>query len=244
MLKGVLSLIVLMLIGSGTAEAVNWLEKAKELTGDKQAGSKNSEPDKDTVAAGLKEALSVGTGNAVSAVSKTDGYFKNPAIRIPLPQQVASVEKPLRKFGFSKQLDEFLESMNRAAEKAAPVAKDIFLGAVRNMTIVDAYGILRGGDTAATDYLKSKTYRLLYDAFKPSVSRAVMEVGVTRSYQNLVGKTKKTGLVKDESLDLDHHVTSKALDGLFYMLGKEEQKIRKDPAAQVTSLLKQVFGKR
>lgn len=232
--------ITLFLFLGGIALAGNWLEKAKELTGakTKQGGGAL---DKDTVAAGLKEALTVGTGNAVRSVSQVDGFLKNPAIMIPLPQQVQSVEKPLRKVGFSKQIDEFHVTMNRAAEKAAPVAKDIFIGAVKEMTIMDAYAILKGGETAATDYMKAKTYDKLYAAFKPPVSRAVMEAGVTRSYQQLADKAKRTRLVTDKTVDLDHHVTSKALDGLFYMLGQEEKKIRKDPAARVTELLKKVF---
>jgi len=235
-------IVILLVLLAGTASAGNWMDKAKEYAGAKP-GSGSANLDKDTVAAGLKEALSVGSGNAVGSASKPDGYFKNPAIQIPLPQQVKSVEKPLRKVGFSKQLDEFLESMNRAAEKAAPVAKDIFIGAIREMTILDAYNILKGGDTAATAYMRSKTYDKLYAAFKPTVTRMVMEVGVTRSYQQLVDKAKKTKLVKENTLDLDHHVTSMALDGLFHLLGEEEKKIRKDPAAQVTDLLKKVFGK-
>jgi len=218
-------------------------DKAKQTSSSESAGKGGGALDQDTVSAGLKEALSIGVKNAVQTVSTTDGYFKNPAIKIPLPEKVQRVEKPLRKVGLSKQVDEFIVTMNRAAEKAAPAAKDIFIGAVKEMTIVDAIAILRGGDTAATDYLRSKTYGKLYGAFKPTVARAVQDVGVTRAYQNLVDKAKKTKLIKDESLDLDHHVTSKALDGLFYMLGQEEKKIRKDPAAQVTDLLKKVFAK-
>jgi len=227
------------------------MDKVKELTGkkDKQpsaeapAGQGGSNLDQATVSSGLKEALSIGAKNAVQTVSAADGYFKNPAIKIPLPEKVQKVEKPLRKIGLSKQIDEFVLTMNRAAEKAAPPAKDIFIGAVKEMTILDAINILKGGDTAATDYMRTKTYDKLYGAFKPTVTQAVMSVGVTKAYANLVDKAKKSRLIKDESLDLDHHVTSKALDGLFYMLGQEEKKIRKDPVARVTDLLKKVFGK-
>ena len=249
MKKILIGIIACTLLGTGIAGA-GFLDKVKELSGkqdkNKPAGQ-GSTPgaglDKDTVAAGLKEALTVGSQNAVSAVSAADGYFKNPAIKIPLPEKVQKVEKPLRKVGLSRQVDEFVVSMNRAAEKAAPVAKDIFVGAVKEMTIVDALAILQGGETSATDYMKSKTYDKLYGAFKPTVTKAVMDVGVTKSYQQLVDKAKKSRLIRDGSLDLDHHVTSKALDGLFYMLGQEEKKIRKDPVARVTDLLKKVFGK-
>jgi len=252
MKKMLIVTIALTLLGSGIAGA-GLLDKVKEYAGKKdkkassdpavQGSAQGAGLDKDTVAAGLKEALTVGSQNAVKSVSLTDGFFKNPAIKIPLPEKVRKVEKPLRKIGLGKQVDEFVLTMNRAAEKAAPPAKDIFVGAIREMTIIDALNILQGGDTAATDYMRSKTYDKLYALFKPTVSKAVMEVGVTKAYQQLVDKAKKSKLIKDESLDLDHHVTSKALDGLFYMVAQEEKKIRKDPVAQVTDLLKKVFGK-
>jgi hypothetical protein len=252
-MKKVLIVIVSIALMSGGIAGADLMDKLKQLTGKKdqkspagvqvQGNGQGAGLDKDTVAAGLKEALSIGSQNAVKTVSQADGYFKNPAIKIPLPEKVQKVEKPLRKLGLSKQVDEFVLTMNRAAEKAAPQAKDIFIGAVKEMTIVDAINILRGGDTAATDYMKSKTNDRLYGLFKPMVSKAVMDVGVTKAYQQLVDKAKQSKLIKDESLDLDHHVTSKALDGLFYMLAQEEKKIRKDPVAQVTDLLKKVFGK-
>ncbi len=240
-------MIIVALLFCGTSAHADLMDKAKSLLNKDKSkpggGQADAALDKDTVAAGLKEALSIGSQNAVKAGSQPDGYFKNPAIKIPLPEKIQKVEKPLRKFGLSKQVDEFILTMNRAAEKAAPVAKDIFVGAVKEMTILDAINILKGGDTAATDYMRSKTYDKLYGAFKPTVAKAVQEVGVTRAYQGLVDKGKKTRIIKDESLDIDHHVTSKALDGLFYLLGQEEKKIRKDPVARVTDLLKKVFGK-
>ena len=237
-----ISIVALALLGGSIAGA-GLLDRAKELTGRKDTRSSTDSLDTQTVAAGLKEALSVGSKNAVKIVSQADGYFKNPAIKIPLPEKVRKVERPLRKIGLGKQVDEFIVTMNRAAEKAAPAARDIFVGAVKEMTIQDAMGILRGGDTAATEYMRSKTHDKLYSAFKPTVSKAVKDVGVTRSYQQLVDKAKKSRLITDASLDLDHHVTSKALDGLFYMVAQEEKKIRKDPVARVTDLLKKVFGK-
>ncbi|NTW58918.1 MAG: DUF4197 domain-containing protein [Nitrospirae bacterium] len=250
MRKILIGVIVLTLLGAGIAGA-NLLDKVKDLAGKKEKDKSSSSEspaqgkglDTETVAAGLKEALTVGSQNAVKTVSQADGFFKNPAIKIPLPEKVQKVEKPLRKIGLGKQVDEFVLTMNRAAEKAAPPAKDIFIGAIKEMTIVDALNILKGGDTAATEYMRSKTHDKLYGLFKPTVSKAVMDGGVTKAYQQLVDKAKKSRLIKDESLDLDHHVTSKALDGLFTMLGQEEKKIRKDPAAQVTDLLKKVFGK-
>jgi hypothetical protein len=221
-------------------KAKGYLDQGKEQAAGKQGGSALDET---TIASGLKEALTIGSRKAVEAVSRQDGYFGNAAIRIPLPEKVRKSEKMLRKAGLSKYVDEFVLTMNRAAEKAAPVATDIFIGAVREMTITDAIRILRGNGTAATEYFRSKTYDKLYGAFKPPVAKAVQDTGVTRSYQKLVDKGKKLRVVKDQSLDLDHHVTSKALDGLFHMLGQEEKKIRENPAARVTDLLKKVFGK-
>ncbi len=245
-----IAVLAFLLCAAGTADATNFFDKLKELSEKKDqqqqaapAQGSGAGKDEATVSAGLKEALTIGSQKAVAAVAKQDGYFGNPAIRIPLPEKVKSSERMLRKVGLGKQVDEFVLTMNRAAEKAAPAAKDIFVGAVKEMTIVDALNVLRGGDTAATEYLRSKTNDKLYGAFKPTVSKAVMDVGVTKAYQELVDKGKKTRLIKDGSLDLDHHVTTKALDGLFLMLGEEEKKIRKDPAAQVTDLLKRVFGR-
>jgi hypothetical protein len=143
--------------------------------------------------------------------------------------------------GFRKEVDAFELSMNRAAEKAAPQALSFFVGAVKEMTIPDAMKILRGNDTAATDFLKSKTYVRIYGAFKPVVTSAMNDVGVTRSFKELMDKARTIPLLKRETVDLDHYVTSKALDGLFIMVGQEEKKIRKDPAARVTELLRTVF---
>lgn len=199
-------------------------------------------PDSAIVADGLKEALTVGTVNAVMNVSRTDGYFGNPAIRIPLPENARKAAKVMSSLGMQQQVDEFILTMNRAAEKAAPRAKELFISAVRQMTFQDAMRILKGGDTAATDYLRSKTSQQLYSAFRPAVSSAMGEVGVTRAYKRMMDKVVKTRLVRAEDVDLDHHVTSSALDGLFRMVGEEEKKIRKDPAARVTELLKKVFA--
>lgn len=218
------------------------LDDAKKLT-EKVKQSSSGEPDTSTVIAGLKEALSVGTENAVKTVSVVNGYFGNPAIKIPLPEKAHTAAKVLKKIGMQKQVDEFTLSMNRAAEKASPQAKKIFLNAVKQMTFQDARKILHGSDTTATDYLKSKTSAQLTTAFKPIVASAMNDVGVTRYYTQMMDKAKATHLVKPEDADLDHYVTGKALDGLFYMVGLEEKKIRKDPAARVTELLKKVFKK-
>ncbi|NWG03224.1 MAG: DUF4197 domain-containing protein [Syntrophaceae bacterium] len=195
------------------------------------------------IVSGLKEALQIGTDNAVSLTGKLDGYFLNQVIKILMPEKLKTFEKGLRAVGYGPQVDEFVLSMNRAAEKAAPLAKDIFWGAIKEMTFDDARKILAGGDTAATEYFKGKTTNRLITLFKPIVSKSMNEVGVTRQYKELVGRYESIPFVKKESFDLDQYVVTKALDGLFHMVGEEEKKIRKNPAARTTDLLKEVFGK-
>jgi hypothetical protein len=191
---------------------------------------------------GLKQALEVGTAKAVDLVSKTDGYYKNPQIKIPLPESVQKAEKILRTAGLGAQMDAFDLSMNRAAEQAAPEAKALFLGAVKEMSFDDAKKILNGPDDAATQYLRGRTGSQLAEKFKPIVHNAMAQVGVTKTYQDLEAKVKGIPFGPNLSTDVDQHVTDKALDGLFAMLAEEEKKIRTDPAARVTDLLKEVFG--
>lgn len=194
------------------------------------------------IVAGLKQALEVGTANAVALTSKTDGYFKNPQIKIPLPEKVRKAEDLLRTVGFGEQVEAFEKSMNRAAERAAPEAKALFVNAVKQMTFADAKQILQGRENEATLYFQEKTSRPLNERFKPLVHGAMAEVGVTRSYQTIESKLRMLPLGGSGNLDLDQYVTDKALEGLFFMLAQEEAKIRKDPAARVTDLLKRVFG--
>jgi hypothetical protein len=198
--------------------------------------------DDSTIVSGLKEALSIGTKNAVGLVSKPNGYFGNEAIKILLPDKIQKAADLLGKLGYRKQVDEFILSMNHAAEKAAPKAASYFGDAIKEMSIDDARKILSGGKTAATEYFKSKTWPKLYDEFKPSVSESMNQVGVTQKYNAMMEKVPAVPFAKPESVDLNHYVTTKALDGLFYMVGQEEQKIRTNPVAQTTDLLKKVFG--
>jgi hypothetical protein len=200
-------------------------------------------PDESTIISGLKEALSIGTDKAVKNVSQVDGYFENQVIKILMPEKIQEVADILRKVGYQKQVDDFVLSMNRAAEKAAPQAASIFVDAIKGMTIEDAKKILNDGDTAATEFFKSKTHDKIYSAFKPIISSGMDEIGVTHSYKEMMGKYESLPFMSKESVDLDHYVTNKAMDGLFYMVGQEEKKIRTDPAARITDLLKTVFGK-
>jgi hypothetical protein len=193
---------------------------------------------------GLKEALQIGTGNAVQLVSKVDGYYKNPKIRIPLPDSVQKTEKILRAAGYGSKIDEFELSMNRAAERAAPQAKGLFLDAIKQMTFADARKILNGRENEATLYFKEKTSPRLREVSKPIVRDAMGEVGVTKSYQDLEKSARSVPFAGSFTFDLDQYVTDKALDGLFLMVADEEKKIRQDPVARTTDLLKKVFGSR
>ena len=219
----------------------NMLEGIKSLEVPSQ--STGSITDDTKLISGLKEALSIGTQNAVESVSKSDGYFGNQAIKILMPEKLQKVADVLSRVGYQKEVDDFTLSMNRAAENAAPKAAPIFMDAVKAMSFEDARKILNGGNTAATEYFKSKTFTSLYDTSKPIISESINQVGVTQKYKEMMGKYETIPFVPKESLDIDHYVTNKALDGLFYMLGEEEKKIRTEPAAQVTQLLKDVFGK-
>src|SRR5574341_1156798 len=195
------------------------------------------------IGSGLQEALKVGTENTVKLTGRVDGYFMNQAIKILMPDKLQTLEKGLRLVGYGPQVDEFVLSMNRAAERAAPAAKEIFWDAIGEMTFDDARRILSGGDTAATQYFKTKTTDRLTTAFRPVVDQAMNEVGVTRQYKELVGRYQAIPFAKSESLDIDHYVVTKSLDGLFHVLGEEERKIRTNPTARVTDLLKEVFAK-
>jgi len=195
------------------------------------------------IVAGLKEALEIGTGNAVGVASKVDGYYKNQKIKIPLPSSIQKVEKVLRMTGFGSTVDDFEISMNRAAEKAAPEAKSIFWYAIKQMNFSDAKKILNGRENEATLFFEGKTSNRLQTLFKPIVHAAMGEVGVTRIYQDLDTKARAIPFAEKISFDLDQYVTEKALSGLFFLLAEEEAKIRKDPAARVTDLLKKVFDR-
>jgi Protein of unknown function (DUF4197) len=196
------------------------------------------------IVAGLKEALEVGTTNTVDLTGKLDGYFGNAAIKILLPSQFQTVEQGLRLLGQGQKVDELVLAMNRAAEKAAPAAKDIFWSAIKQMTFEDARKILSGGDTAATDYFRAKTTETLTAAFRPVVDASMTEVGVVQQYKQLLSAYQSVPFASAlPSFDIEAYVVGKALDGLFTVLGEQERKIRTDPAAQVTSLLKKVFAK-
>jgi len=197
----------------------------------------------DKIAAGLTEALKVSTSRAVASTGRPDGFLKNEAIKILLPDKLRKAGTTLRLVGMGPQLDELEVGMNRAAEQATPKAKQIFLNALSQMTIADARQILKGGDTAATEYFKSKSSSALTEAFAPIVHDSLQNVGVVQQYDAVLRNPIAAGVVRSQKFDLDQYVVGKTLDGLFYTLGQEEKKIRTNPAAQTTTLLKEVFGK-
>jgi Protein of unknown function (DUF4197) len=195
------------------------------------------------IGSGLKEALSIGTQRAVRLVDQPGGYLDNETIKILLPQNLRTVERVLRGVGQGARVDEFVASMNHAAESAAPEAETIFADAVREMTIDDARKLLNGGDTSITEYFKAKTSARLATAFRPHVEAAMSKNGVTQQYEALVGQVPWMPFGNSSSLDINTYVVNKALDGLFYMLGQQEKEIRTNPVARSTALLKQVFGR-
>lgn len=195
----------------------------------------------DEIAAGLKEALSVGAEKAGSSLSALNGYFGNAAIKILMPDEAKKAEEKLRAIGLGKQVDEAILSMNRAAEDAAKSAAPIFVNAIKQMSIKDAANILKGGDFAATNYLKDKTTTSLTEAFRPVIEKSLEKVDATKYWNTVVTAYNKVSLNKINP-DLSAYVTEKALTGIFYQVGQEEQQIRKDPLARTSDLLKKVFG--
>jgi hypothetical protein len=201
-----------------------------------------NQPNMDDVIKGLKEALSIGADSSVKKLSAADGFFKNSAIKILMPPEAVKVESSLRKVGAGKLVDDAIVAMNRAAESATADVKDIFLDAIKNMTINDGMKILKGDSIEATRYLKSSTTPQLTQKIRPIVEIALKKVNATKYWSDLFNEYNRFA-VKKINPDLAGFVTEKTIEGLFFSIGEEEQKIRKDPAAQVTELLKKVFGK-
>jgi hypothetical protein len=190
----------------------------------------------------IKEALVNGTGESVKVVSMLNGYWGNPEIKIPFPPEAKEMESKLRAIGLGKKVDEFNESMNRAAEKAAAEAKTIFVAAIKGLTVKDAINIVKGENNAATMYLKNTTSPELNSKFQPVIKTSLDNVSATKYWTDLVTAYNKIPLVKKQNPNLTEYVTDKAINGLFVMIAKEELKIRKDPVARTSELLKKVFG--
>jgi uncharacterized protein DUF4197 len=242
MMKKQIAIIFLSILMIGT-KAQNLLQnefkKAESaVTGSSGGGALSG----DDIIAGLKEALNKGTNNSTASASKVDGYLKNADIFIPFPPEAQKMKDELIKLGFKNKVDEFETSLNRAAEQAAQSAATIFIDAVKNMTVTDGLSILKGSDTAATHYLKQNTSQALTVKYKPIVQDAINKCQVTEHWTALVTEYNRIPFVKKQNPDLNAYVLGRALNGLFFLVGQEETKIRKDPAARVTDLLKKVFG--
>jgi len=201
----------------------------------------------DEIASGLKQALSKGVEHAVSMLGTNDGFLKDVSVRIPMPESLKKVEKTLRNLGQEKLADEFVTTLNRAAETAVPEAAEVLAGAVRQMTLADARAILTATNNAATAYFRRTSETNLFTRFLPIVRKATEQAGVTSAYKTMVDKVSFGGFGASNVLgqnagDLDGYVTHKALDGLFRKISEEEQRIRQSPAARSTELLQKVFG--
>jgi hypothetical protein len=196
----------------------------------------------DEVISGLKEALSVGIKNSVSLTSVLDGFLGNPTIRLPFPPDAIKVKEKALNLGLSGQVEKFETTLNRAAEEATKEAMPIFIDAIKNMSVQDGFAILKGGNGAATKFLKDQTISKLVIAFTPKVKEATSKVKLTEYWNPIITKYNALTTGEDLNPDLDAYITQKAIEGLFIMVAKEEDKIRLDPAARVSDLLSKVFG--
>lgn len=237
-MKKLIVLSILILAVEGAFAQWN-LGKIKEAITEEISGEELSAEE---IGKGLKEALEKGVSKGSDLVSQLDGYYKNPEIKIPFPPEVQKVEDRLRQMGLGGEVDKFILTLNRAAEDAAQEAKPIFVAAIKQMTIEDAWAILKGDDDAATQYLKKTTSQQLFQKFQPVIKASLEKVNATKYYSDLINTYNKIPFVEDENPDLDKYATQKAIDGLFVMIAKEEQNIRENPVARTSELLKKVFG--
>lgn len=196
------------------------------------------------ISSGLKEALFQGVRNAVDDLGRENGFLDDSRVHIPLPKGLQRTEKTLRALGQGQRVDEFVEAMNHAAEKAVPVATDVFLDSIRQMSFNDARNILFGGqDDAATQFFRRTSEDRLRDEFRPIVENFTEQVGVTQKYKEMMGRYGFIGkALGQDATDIDAYVTQKALDGLFLLVADEERKIRRDPIGRTTNILRKVFG--
>ncbi len=205
-------------------------------------GGSGSSLSSDDIVAGLKQALSLGAQKSADRLSVVNGFLDDKAVEILMPPQAQKVEKTLRNMGMGKLVDDAIASMNHAAEDASKSAAPIFLNAIKNMTVTDGVNILKGSDTAATAYLRKSATPQLTKAYTPVIDSSLQKTGATKYWKDVFDTYNKIPLVSKVNPDLSSYVTQKAIDGIFYYVAQEEIKIRKDPAAQVTDLLKKVFG--
>ncbi len=238
--------LIIMSITACTSQSLQQRAAAAKAAADKalqdSKGTGTKPLSNDEVIKGLKDALTVGTNNSTGIASKLDGYYKNPKLFIPFPPEAKQVKDKMDALGMKPQTDKFVMTLNRAAEEAAKNAAPVFINAVKEMSIGDGFGILKGADNAATQYLKDKTTAELKQKFTPIVKAAIDKVEVTKYWNPIITKYNKIPMVQKQNPDLTAYVTEKAMAGLFMLLAEEELKIRKDPMARVNDILKRVFG--
>jgi len=249
-----LSALVVALLGSAATASSALEQQLRERLGAPQART-GAAPSSNDAAAGIKEALAQGVDRSVRQLGRPDGFLRDQAVKILVPERLRRVTDLARRAGAGRQVDAFEESMNRAAEKAVPAAAGILADAVRRMTVQDALGLLRGGDTAATDFFRRSSEQRLFEAFRPIVAQQTASVGVTQKYKALSEKAGggalggalgalaggRGGSVAGSAVDLDDYVTRQAIDGLFAVIAEQEKQIRSNPAARTTDLLRRVF---
>lgn len=239
-MKRIITLVLFVVLYQGLqAQGLGGLlNKAKNAVSGNQTGLSN-----DDIVTGLKEALVTGSTKGANLLSQTDGFFANAALKILLPPEAQKIERTLRSVGLGKQVDDAILSMNRAAEDACKSAAPIFANAIKQMSFQDAVGILKGSDTAATSYLKSKTTSPLTEAFRPVIESSLEKVDATKHWNTLISSYNKLPLVRDKiNPDLAAYVTERSLSGIFYQVAVEEKEIRKNPLARTSDILKKVFG--
>jgi hypothetical protein len=235
--------LLLLLAPPLEAPAANWLQKGLEMFGGSQA--ENAAPlSTAEIAAGLKDALRVGTGRVVDRLGAVDGFNKDPKVHIPLPNGLEKARKRLAVVGMGGMFEDLELKMNRAAEDAAPEARALFVSAIEQMTLEDARAIYDGPEDAATQYFRGKMSAPLREKMQPLVTQSLAEVGAVQAYEAALGKYRTLPFVPDVKTDLAGYVTDKGLEGIFFYLAREEAAIRQDPAKRTTELLRRVFGKR
>ena len=222
---------------------IDWNKTLDNTQKEIERYSKNPKPlTNDEVISGLREALNVGTNNATTSASKTDGFYKNSLIFIPFPPEAVKVKNTVEKLGMKKQVENFEMSINRAAEEASKTAAPVFWDAIKAMSISDGFSVLNGNDNAATQYLKDKTSAELTAKFTPIIKNAIQKVEVTKYWNPIISTYNKVPGVEKQNPNLEQYITLHALEGLFKLIAGEEYKIRKEPVARTTEILKRVFG--
>lgn len=236
MLKKIIPFLIIIPILFGGCESAN------KILGGLSSGTGSLTPTNSEIVGGLKQALELGITDGSNRLALADGYFKNNLIKIMFPPEAQKVENTLRNMGLDPMVDKAIESFNRGAEKAAKEAAPIFVNAIKSMTVNDAMGILLGADNSATNYLKSSTYNQLQNSYMPIIEKSLNEVNATKYWSDVITRYNQIPLVQKVNPDLTSYVTQKALDGLFFTVVREEQKIRQNVSSRNTDLMRKVFG--